>query len=307
MNFPDEPMQPMHASDFKSGFIAIAGAPNVGKSTLLNRILGQKISITSRKPQTTRNRILGVINRPKSQMIFIDTPGVHKARELFNTKIVEQALSAFQDADVILALADASAPDPKAEAFLRECLQDLRKPVILALNKIDLIAKPQLLGLIQDWSQAYDFKAVIPISARHGTQVPDLLTIMETCLPQGPPLFPAETLTDLSERFIAAEMIREKVFRLTGQEIPYATAVTVERFSEKKEGRLIHIEAVIHLERDSQKGILIGKGGSKLKQIGEAARKEIERMTGTKVFLKLFVRIQKNWSKDTKALQRLGY
>lgn len=293
--------------DYKSGFVAIIGAPNAGKSTLLNRFLGQKISITSRKPQTTRNRILGVMHLPKAQMIFIDTPGIHKTREDFNAKMVERAFAALEDVDLILAMADAADPDVESENLFVNHLKGLRKPVILALNKIDRLDKDRLPGLAASWSAVHPFLAVIPISARHGTRMPELLEIMETALPQGPPLFPDETLTDMSERFITGEMIREKVFRLTGQEIPYATAVTVERFTEKKGGSLISIDAVIHLEKDSQKGILIGKGGSKLKQIGEAARKDIERMTGAKVYLKLFVRVQKNWSKDTRALQRFGY
>jgi len=179
--------------------------------------------------------------------------------------------------------------------------------VILALNKIDLIKKPALLSQIETWHDAYPFEAIIPISAKQGTQLDDLLNAMEGALPKGPPLFPEDSITDMPERFIAAEMIREKAFRLTGQEIPYAIAVTVDRFTEKKDGALISIGATIHVERDSQKGIIIGKKGSKLKEIGESARKEIERMVGTKVFLKLFVRVQKNWSRDTKALRRFGY
>jgi GTP-binding protein Era len=292
---------------FKSGFAAIIGAPNAGKSTLLNRMLGEKISITSSKPQTTRNRILGVVHRPEAQIVFIDTPGVHLAKEMLNVKMVEQALSAIGDVDLILLLIDVAAPDPEAEAYIVRKLKKQKRPVVLVLNKIDLVSKAPLLTVIDQWSTAHDFKAIVPISARHGDQVDTLLTAMTDSLPEGPPLFPEDTLTDMPERFIAAEMIREKVFRLTGQEIPYATAVTIDQFTEKKNGRLVHIEAAIHLERDSQKGIVIGKQGAKLKQIGEAARKEIERMTGVQVFLKLFVRVQKNWSKDTKALRRFGY
>jgi len=297
----------MTDSKFKSGFVAIVGAPNAGKSTLLNQLLGEKISITSRKPQTTRNRILGVVHRENAQVVFIDTPGVHKAKDLLNIKMVEEALTAIGDVDLIIALKDAAAADPDSEAFLMAELRKQKRPVILALNKIDLVRKPLLLDMIEHWSRAHNFEAVIPISARHGTQTEALLEQMIACLPEGPPYFPAETLTDLPEKFIAAEMIREKVFRLTGQEIPYATAVTVESFSEESDGRLIRIHAVIHLERDSQKGIVIGKKGAKLKQIGEAARKDIERMVGTRVFLKLFVRVQKNWSKDTRAMRKFGY
>ncbi len=297
----------MHKEQFKSGFIAILGPPNVGKSTLLNRLLGQKISITSKKPQTTRNRILGILHRETAQFVFVDTPGVHNAKQPLNVRIVDVALAVLEDVDLILLVADASAPDPESEKILIRALENTRTKVILALNKIDLIKKPVLLSQMDMWHKTHPFEAVIPISAKQGTQVDTLVTAMEQALPIGPPLFPEDTLTDMPERFIAAEMIREKAFRLTGQEIPYSVAVTVDRFVEKKEGALIAIDATIHVERDSQKGILIGKQGSKLKQIGEDARKEIERMVGAKVFLKLFVRVQKNWSRDTKALERFGY
>jgi len=294
-------------ADFKSGFVAIAGAPNAGKSTLLNRMLGGKISITSKKPQTTRNRILGIVHRPSSQLVFIDLPGVHKAKDPFNVRIVDLALSSIGDADLILVIADVANPDPNSENFIVKKLKEQKKPIILALNKIDLIKKSTLPAVIDKWAKAYSFDAVIPLSAKHGTQIEELLEVMEALLPKGPPFFPEDALTDLPERFIAAEMIREKVFRLTGQEIPYSTAVTVDSLSEEKKGALVKIHATIHLERNSQKGIIIGKNGSKLKKIGEEARKEIEKMVGSKVFLKLFVRVQKKWSKDTKALRRFGY
>ncbi len=294
-------------ADFRSGFIAIAGAPNVGKSTLLNQMLGQKLSITSKKPQTTRNRILGVLHRPASQLIFIDTPGVHQARRPLNIRIVDAALTAMGDVDVILVVVDVAGPDPDAEAFLVKKLNTLKQPVVLVLNKIDLIKKPLLLTMMDQWSKKYSFEAIMPVSAILGAQVEELIDTMEPLLPKGPPLFPEDTITDMPERFIAAEMIREKVFRTTGQEIPYSTAVSVDSFSEKKKGALVKINATIHVERASQKGMVIGKNGSKLKEIGQAARQEIERMLGTKVYLKLFVRVQKNWSKDTKALRKFGY
>ena len=294
-------------TDFKSGYVSIVGAPNAGKSTLLNRMLGEKISITSKKPQTTRNRILGVLHRTKSQMVFFDTPGVFQAKDKLNVRIVDTALSALGDADLVLVVVDVSRPDPNAERYLVKRLESQNRPVVLAMNKIDLIEKSGLLEIIAKWSSVYGFKDVVPISAQHGTQVEDLITAMEKILPNGPPFFPEDTLTDVSERFIVAELIREQVFRMTGEEIPYATAVTVDTFKGKKEGRLISIEATIHLERDSQKGIVIGKHGSKLKQIGTRSREQIEQLLGTKVFLKLFVRIQKNWRKDTKAIRRFGY
>jgi GTPase len=299
--------QPQTPQGFKSGFIAIAGAPNAGKSTLLNRILGEKLSITSKKPQTTRNRILGVLHRTTSQMVFIDTPGVHDSKNLLNVRIVDIALSALADVDILLVLVDAETPNPKAESFLLKKLATFKIPTLLALNKIDRIKKPGLLALIDHWSRIHDFKAVIPISAKTGEQVDHLLHTMESLLAPGPPYFPPETLTDLPMRFIVAELIREKVFRLTGQEIPYASAVTVTRYTEEKAGALVKIDATIHVERASQKGILIGKKGAKLKMIGQDARTAIEGIVGAKVFLKLFVRVQKNWSRDTKALRRFGY
>ncbi len=292
---------------FKSGFVAILGAPNAGKSTLLNRILGQKISITSNKPQTTRNRILGVLHRPAAQIVFIDTPGVHKATDPLNIRIVETALSSLADVDVILVIIDVARPDPVSESLMVKKVKAGKQPVVLALNKIDIIPKTDLLAIIDRWSKLYPFKDIVPISAEKNTQTDRLLASLEALLPDGPPFFPEDTVTDLTERFIAAEMIREKVFRLTGEEIPYATAVTVDTFEEEKEGALVRIHATIHLERDSQKGIVIGKGGRMLKSIGEKSRREIERSLGVKVFLKLFVRTQKNWRKDTRALRKFGY
>ena len=292
---------------FKSGYVAIAGPPNAGKSTVLNRMLGEKISITSRKPQTTRNRILGVLHRPGIQIVFFDTPGIFEAKSKLNIRIVETALSAVGDADLILLVIDVSQPEKRAERFLVKRLKGQSKPVLLALNKIDRIDKSRVLESIDIWSKSYRFEEIIPISAKEGIQIDELIEAMAKILPPGPPYFPEDTLTDATERFIAAELIREQIFRLTGEEIPYATAVTIDSFKDKKGGRLIHIEATVHLERDSQKGIVIGKKGGKLKQIGAQSRQQIEQMLGCKVYLKLFVRIQKNWRKDAKAIRRFGY
>jgi len=296
-----------HLTEFRSGFVAILGAPNAGKSTLLNRFLGEKISITSKKPQTTRNRILGILHRDNAQIVFLDTPGVHHSKKPLNVRIVDVALSAIADADLILFLVDASRPDPKAEAIILKRLQDQAKPVLLILNKIDLVKKSILLKQIESWSEAYPFAAIVPVSAAKGTMLTALLSEMESRLMPGPPFFPKDSITDVSLRFLSGEIIREKTFRLTGQEIPYSVAVTVDQFLEKKGGKRISITATIHVERDSQKGIVIGRSGSKLKQIGEAARKSIERLTAARVYLKLFVRVQKNWSSDTKALRKFGY
>jgi GTP-binding protein Era len=234
-----------------------------------------------------------------------------------SSDLVQEAVAAVQEAvqepaPVIEpalepAAAPAAAPDPASENLLVKKLGQLRRPLILALNKTDLVAKPALLALIARWSQAVAFEALVPVSAQTGDQLPALLQALEACLPLGPPLFPADAITDMPERFIAAEMIREKVFRFTGQEIPYSTAVTIERFAEETRPALVKIFATIHVERDSQKGVVIGKGGAKLKQIGVAARSEIERIIGAQVYLKLLVRVEKNWSQDSRALRKFGY
>mgnify|MGYP001083277078 CR=1 FL=1 len=294
-------------SAFRSGFIAMVGAPNVGKSTLLNRLLGEKISITSRKPQTTRNRILGVVHRERSQMIFVDTPGIHRSGSQLNVRIVDAALAAIGDADLLLMIADACSPDPDSERLLIENLRGQNRTVILALNKIDRIDKPSLLSQIAGWSRRFTFEAIVPISARMGTQVDVLLSAMEKGLPLGPPLFPEDAVTDAPMRFIAAEIVREKVFRYTGDEIPYATAVTVDEFNAAGDRAPVRISATIHVERDSQKGMVIGKKGGKLRQIGAAAREDLEKMLEKQVVLNLFVRVQKNWSRDGRALRKFGY
>jgi len=293
--------------DHKCGFVAIIGAPNAGKSTLLNRMVGQKIAITSPKPQTTRNRILGVLTRPKSQLIFIDTPGMHTTEKKFNVRIVKVAISALDDVDQTLWVVDAAAPDSNADQFITRRLGQKQYPLVLVLNKIDRVEKPKLLSLIATWQKRFSFKAIVPISAKTGEQVDELVSVLESQLPNGPALYPEDHLTDMPERFVAAEMIREKVFRYTGQEIPYSVAVTVETFKDRPQKKVVHIDATIHVERPSQKMIVIGKKGAKIKEIGQKARLEIEKMLGVKVFLNLFVRVEKKWSRDAKALRKLGY
>ncbi|MFH2060590.1 MAG: GTPase Era [Pseudomonadota bacterium] len=295
----------MESTNMRSGFVGIVGAPNAGKSTLLNQVLGQKISITSKKPQTTRDRILGIVNRPAAQIIFIDTPGIHKSTSLLNRRIVEQAILALEDVDVILFMVDVDARNYSAEKMIIAELKKTSKPVILALNKIDLVKKSIVFNLVDEFSNLHDFKAIIPISAQKGTQMETLLTQVEQFLPKGPRLYPEETFTDVSEKFMVKEIIREKVFRLTGMEIPYSSAVTVDDF--KVEKKLIVIHASIHIVRDSQKGIIIGKKGAMLTQIGAKARKDIEEMTGRKVLLKLFVKVSKNWNSNQRMLDEFGY
>jgi GTP-binding protein Era len=292
---------------FKSGYVAIIGAPNVGKSTLLNQLLGQKIAITSEKPQTTRNRILGMAHLPQAQLIFLDTPGIHPAKGRLNVRIVEVALKVLEDVDLVVFITDAASRDKASDEIILQSLTKKNLPVILAINKIDLVKKKILLPLIDQWHNAYPFKAIVPISALDGTQMDELVSEMVAMLPEGPKYYPDDSVTDMPERFIAAEMIREKVFRLTGEEIPYAVAVTVESFKERTGKNLIDIQATIHVERESQKPIIIGKGGGMLKRIGAHAREEIEHMVGCKVFLNLWVRVQKNWTRDERAMRTFGY
>lgn len=299
---------PVNRRPFKSGFIAIIGAPNVGKSTLLNQILGEKISITSERPQTTRNRIMGVLHRPNAQFVFLDTPGVHHTRKKMNKRMIRVALSTLADVDQILYLTDAARRDQESDELLLKTLASIDKPVILAINKIDMVQnRKDILPLIEAWGERHDFAAIVPISALKNIQVEDLLDEMLALLPEGPGFFPEDTITDQPARFIASEMIREKVFRLTSREVPYSVAVTIDAFKERPEKRRVDIEATIHVERDSQKGILIGKGGTMLKRIGSAARMDIQRMTGTQVFLRLWVRVRKNWSRNAGQLSGFGY
>ncbi|HID30357.1 MAG TPA: GTPase Era [Desulfobacterales bacterium] len=292
---------------FRSGFIVIIGAPNVGKSTLLNQLLGQKIAITSEKPQTTRHRILGVVHFPGAQLIFLDTPGIHRARGPLNVRLVEVALKALGDVDLVVFMTDATFRDDRSDEIILDSLKKRNLPVILAINKIDLVEKPALLPLVKRWHETYPFRAIVPISALRRLQIDALEEEMVAVLPEGPQYYPENSVTDLPERFIAAEMIREKVFRLTGLEVPYGVAVTVESFKERPGKNLVDIQATIHVERKSQKPIIIGKAGRMLKRIGEQAREDIEVLVGCKVFLKLWVRVQKNWTRDAAAIRRFGY
>ena len=291
--------------NFRSGFVGIIGAPNAGKSTLLNQVLGQKISITSKKPQTTRDRILGIVNRPSSQIVFVDTPGIHKSTSLLNKRIVDQAMLAMEGVDVILFMVDVAARNYSAEKLIISQFKKIPKTIILALNKIDLVSKDQVFILVEEFQKLHDFNAIVPVSAKKDIQIKNLLEELEGSLAKGPMLYPEETFTDVSEKFMVKEIIREKVFRLTGMEIPYSSAVTVDSFVVEK--KLIVIHASIHVVRDSQKGIIIGKKGTMLSMIGSKARQDIERMTGQKVLLKLFVKVTKNWIDNSRKLDEFGY
>ena len=292
---------------FKSGFIAIVGRPNVGKSTLLNAIVGEKLAITSRKPQTTRNRITGILNTGDGQFIFLDTPGIHDAKTPLNRCMVKAATSAFGEVDLILLLVEADRGLDPGDGLILEGLRSSAVPVFLVINKVDLVEKPKLLPLIDRFRGLHDFREIVPVSAATGEGVSRLLELIVDAMPEGPKLFPDDLFTNQSERFIAAEIVREKILELTHREIPYATAVTVDSFQEDEERNRIRITATITVEKDSQKGILIGRGGRMLKEIGTQARLEMERFFAAKVFLELFVRVRKDWTKDPRWLKEFGY
>lgn len=291
---------------FRCGYVAIIGRPNVGKSTLLNRLVGQKLSITSRKPQTTRHAILGVKTTEQAQILYIDTPGMHiDAKRAMNQFMNRTALTALADVDVIAWLVNPGVWTRDDELIL-ERLRGVKTPVILVINKIDEVAdKGVLLPEIEALSGKREFSAIVPLSARKGTGVADFEATLVTYLPEAAALFPEDQLTDRSARFLAAEIIREKLMRRLGEELPYALTVEIEKFSE--ENGTAHIYALVWVEREGQKGIIVGRDGNVLKEVGRAARQDMEKMFGCKVYLKLWVKVKRGWSDDARALQSLGY
>jgi GTPase len=291
---------------FKCGYVALCGAPNVGKSTLMNRLVADKLAITSPKPQTTRHRLLGVVNTPQAQILFLDAPGIMDPTSLLNENLVRAAVSALNDADVVVWLVTPQAPEAERQVLLSH-LDHLTKPLIIAINKIDTIPKPELLPLIANYHALWPEAPVVPIAALLGDGLTNLMGEIMARLPAAPPLYPTDLLTDQTERFLAAEFIRERVFHHTSQEIPYAAAVQIEEFDEQARPRLVKIRAIIFVERDSQKAIIIGKQGSRLKVIGQEAREELEKLLDCKVFLEMWVKVWKNWRKDPRALRELGY
>ena len=293
--------------DYKSGFVSIVGRPNVGKSTLLNQILGQKIAIATDKPQTTRNRILGIHTLDDAQILFLDTPGIHKSEGRLNRFMVDQARSACSGVDLVMFMVDATARPGSGESFVMDILRRSEIPVILVINKTDLVSRESLLPLIDTYSKLFDFAEIFPVSAAKGEGTDRLVARIRDLLPQGTPYYPEDMITDLPERFIVAEMVREQILNQTRDEIPYGVAVEVESFEEKPEKGLIVIGAVIHVERDSHKRIIVGKQGSRLKAIGKSARLEIEKLLDSKVYLELFVHVQKNWTESAHQLKRFGY
>ena len=279
---------------YKSGFVAVIGRPNVGKSTLINELIGQKIAIMSDKPQTTRNKILCVLTEDDAQIVFLDTPGIHKPAHKLGEYMVKAAEGALNEVDAVCFVVDATEKFGAGEKYILERLEKTSKPVILLINKVDLVEKNDLLPIMESYRKLYDFKAIIPISAKEGENLGALLTEIKKYLPEGPKYYPDDFVTDQPERLIAAELIREKILQLTRDEVPHSVAVEVEEMKPRKKVD-VYTRATIYVERESQKGIVIGKRGALLKEIGEAARKDIEAMLGSKIYLDLWVKVKKDW------------
>ena len=291
---------------YRSGYVAIIGRANVGKSTLLNQILGEKVAIVSPKPQTTRNRITGIRTTESCQIIFLDTPGIHQGHSLMNRRMVDTALQTLDEVDGVLWLLDAHERLKKEDELIAETLRGVETPVLILINKIDLVSKGKLLPLMERCAELLPGKEIVPVSALRGEGLEIVLGIVESWLVEGPRYFTEGEHTDQSERFLASEIVREKVFLLTREEIPYGVAVTIDEFIEKPEKNLIVIAATIHTERDSHKGILIGKRGAMLKEIGQQARQELEGLFGCRIFLELFVRVDAGWTQNPHLLIEMG-
>jgi GTPase len=293
---------------YKSGFISIIGRPNVGKSTFLNRVIGQKIAIMSDKPQTTRNKVQGVLTTNDSQMIFIDTPGIHKPKHKLGDFMLKVSKNTLREVDIIMFMVNAEQKLGKGDEFILEMLAGNPTPVFLVINKIDQIHPDELIGIIESYKERYDFAEIVPISALQGNNVENLLETVTKYLPEGPQYYPADQVTDHPERFIISELIREKVLHLTREEIPHSIAVVIDKIrrDEENEGK-IRVAATIMVERDSQKGIVIGKRGALLKEVGTRARKDIEMLLGSKVYLELWVKVQKDWRNKSTHLRDFGF
>lgn len=294
-------------ADFKSGFAAIIGRPNVGKSTLMNHLIGQKIAITSRKPQTTRNKIQTVYTDERGQVVFLDTPGIHKAKNKLGKYMVNVAQRTFKDADVILWLVEPTNFIGAGERHIAEQLKLCKLPVILVINKVDTVKKSEVAGFIESYRNICSFAEIVPVSALRSQNLDTLLECIFKYLPYGPQFYDEDTVTDQPQRQIVAEMIREKALRTLDEEIPHGIAVTIDRMKERSQGNLVDIDATIICERDSHKGIIIGKQGAMLKKIGSAARFEIEKMLDMKVNLKLWVKVKKDWRDSDYLIKNFGY
>ena len=308
------------AEAYRSGFIALVGRPNVGKSTLLNRLLGEKIAIISDKPQTTRTRILGVKHLPGAQLVFLDTPGIHKPKFRLNERMVRVAMDVLDEVDLVLFLVEATEAPGPGDRFILERLKDREVPVILLINKVDLVKKPKLLPLIDEYSRMHAFAEIVPVSAKTGDGVDDVVESALARMPEGPVYFKDDVVTDQPMRVLAAEIIREKIIQKTRDELPFAVAVGIDSFTEeearlgapgaggcKHEGRLARISATVYVEKESQKAIVIGKKGDLLKAVGTYARIDMEHLFGMKVFLQLWVKVKEGWRQDEQLLVELGY
>ncbi|MBN6888910.1 GTPase [Cytobacillus horneckiae] len=291
----------------KSGFISIIGRPNVGKSTFLNRVIGQKIAIMSDKPQTTRNKVQGVLTTDDAQFIFIDTPGIHKPKHKLGDFMMKVAQNTLKEVDAIIFMVNAEEGFGKGEEFILEKFQTVNTPIILVINKIDRIHPDQLLPIMDSYKEKYDFSDIVPISALEGNNVDNLLKQIKNYLPEGPQYYPADQVTDHPERFIISELIREKALHLTREEIPHSLAVLIDKIERQGDKDIIHVMATIIVERDSQKGIVIGKQGKMLKEVGKRARVDIENLLGTKVYLELWVKVQKDWRNKMSQLRDFGF
>ena len=290
----------------KAGFVSFIGRPNAGKSTLLNSIVGHKLAIVSNKPQTTRTRIVGVKNYPDGQVVFVDTPGVHRPTHRMNVRMVDVALDAMRDVDVLTLVVDVSVREGPGDRHLITLLGGVKIPAILALNKVDLIAKPKLLPIIDQYRKAHPFVEFVPISAVDGTNVDVLETLFLQYLPKGDPLYPPDYVTDQPDRFFVSEIIREQVLQLTHAELPFSTAVVIDQFGEPGADKVVALYCTILVERESQKPIVIGKGGAMIKQIGTAARAELERFLGARVYLDLHVKVKSEWRDNERVLDEIG-
>jgi GTPase len=289
----------------RAGFVAIIGRPNAGKSTLVNRFVGQKVAIVTSKPQTTRNRIQGIVSRNDGQIVFVDTPGLHEANSALNRQMMREVAAALEGIEVLLMIVDVSRTLPHADSLLLEKAQRFKGKTILALNKIDLVPRAKLLPLIDAFAKAFPFAAVVPISARKGEGCEALLQEILTQLPEGEPFFPEDQITDQPERFLASEIIREKAIDLTYHEVPHALAVFIDKYEDTP--KLLRLHATLHVERDSQKKILIGHKGEMLKKIGTAARKELEELLGRKIFLEMFVKVVPDWRENPRLVRELDW
>ena len=297
----------MDFDGFKSGFVSIIGRPNVGKSTFMNKVLGQKVAIMSDKPQTTRNKIQGVYTKDKAQMIFIDTPGIHKPKHQLGEHMMKVARNTLRETEVILFIINAAEEIGRGDEFIIDMLKNTKTPIILVLNKIDLIHPDELIKQIEVYKDKLEFRDVVPISALQGNNIDRLLSVIESHLPEGPMYYPEDRITDHPEHFIVSELIREKALHKLSQELPHAIGVEVLKMKGDDEGGKVKVEALIYVERESQKGMVIGKGGKMLKEIGREARKDIENLLGSKVYLELWVKVQKDWRNKPTFIRSLGY